>query len=98
MPPTAGIKIVNDCTTGAAGEKETVDIKREPANNVFTITGKVLKRKELGSKPITDPGAFFADALRTNLESHGITIAGPTERSPLPLVSDPEQRRRGGLA
>ena len=35
---------------------------------------------------MTDPGEFFADALRTNLQSHGITIAGETERAKSPLI------------
>ena len=46
-------------------------------------------RKELQSKPVTDPGTFFADALRTNLESHGITVAGKTERAAKPLGGSP---------
>jgi D-alanyl-D-alanine carboxypeptidase/D-alanyl-D-alanine-endopeptidase (penicillin-binding protein 4) len=49
----------------------------------------------LESKPVTDPGKFFADALRTNLRSHGITIAGETRRAAQPLGGDagptPEQ-------
>ena len=94
-PPTAGNTIVNQCTSARPNERETVDIKRDPDSNVFTITGKVQKRKELSSKPVIDPGAFFADALRTNLESHGITIAGPTERSRQPLggSADPPKEK-----
>jgi D-alanyl-D-alanine carboxypeptidase/D-alanyl-D-alanine-endopeptidase (penicillin-binding protein 4) len=52
---------------------------------VFTIKGGVRAEKSLESKAVVNPGAFFADALRTNLASHGITIAGQTKRADKPL-------------
>jgi len=85
VPPTEGNKIVNNATTAEDGAKETVDIERDKDSNTFVVSGKAKSKKELASKPVTDPGAFFADALRTNLKSHGIEIAGPTERAWKPL-------------
>jgi serine-type D-Ala-D-Ala carboxypeptidase/endopeptidase (penicillin-binding protein 4) len=80
VPPTSVARIINHAVTGSGGE--AVSIRRDPNDNVFTLGGVVAKRTIVESKPVTDPGAFFADALRTNLRSHGITIGGPTERAP----------------
>jgi serine-type D-Ala-D-Ala carboxypeptidase/endopeptidase (penicillin-binding protein 4) len=41
----------------------------------------VEKKAKAESKPITDPGAFFADAARTALKAHNITIDGPNQRA-----------------
>lgn len=78
IPPTTGVKIINNVLTGAANDDS---IERDPQSDTFTLHGSVAKKSRLESKPITDPGAFFADALRTSIQSHGITIEGPTERA-----------------
>jgi D-alanyl-D-alanine carboxypeptidase/D-alanyl-D-alanine-endopeptidase (penicillin-binding protein 4) len=85
MPPTANEKVINECVTAAPGEKDSAAIHRDGMTDTFHITGKAAKKQTLGSKPVTDPGEFFADALRTNLQSHGITIAGDIQRAPSPL-------------
>jgi D-alanyl-D-alanine carboxypeptidase/D-alanyl-D-alanine-endopeptidase (penicillin-binding protein 4) len=41
---------------------------------VYTLSGHVLKTTKLESKAVTDPGAFFADALRTRMTAAGITV------------------------
>jgi serine-type D-Ala-D-Ala carboxypeptidase/endopeptidase (penicillin-binding protein 4) len=82
MPPTQHMVIVNECVTG---EEHKPTITRERASDVFTISGTAAKRAELSSKPVTDPGAFFADALRTHLDAAGIRIAGETKRADKPL-------------
>jgi len=81
MPPVseAVVKIVNQTRSG--GRNGTLAIDREQDSNVFTLTGPVTKKDRAESKPVTDPGAFFADAVRTNLQTHGITIDGPTQRA-----------------
>jgi D-alanyl-D-alanine carboxypeptidase/D-alanyl-D-alanine-endopeptidase (penicillin-binding protein 4) len=78
VPPVKNITINNKCVTGASG---AANVEREPNANVFNITGGCRKPTTLPSRPVTDPGAFFADALRTHLASQGITIDGPTERA-----------------
>ena len=80
-PTTTTVKIINGVKTAKGNEKEAASIDREQDANVFTLRGTVMKSSRVESKPITDPGAFFADALRTNLRSHGISIQGPTERA-----------------
>lgn len=80
VPPTGIVKIINHVRTGG-GDSDGID--RDPQSNTFTLRGNIniTGKSRLESKPITDPGAFFADALRTALASHGITIDGPSERA-----------------
>lgn len=83
VPPTENVlKIINEAKTAGAKQSDNVSIERDPSKNVFTLKGLVQKKSKVESKPITDPGAFFADAVRTNLKSHGIMIDGSTERAP----------------
>jgi len=77
------VKIINQCVTGTAAE--TPDAPRDPDKNVFTIKGATTHPTTLKSKAITNPGSFFADALRTHLESKGIKIEGKTIRAEKPL-------------
>ena len=79
VPPTSLARIVNNALTGSGGDS---GIERDPQANNFTLHGIVSAKSRLESKPITDPGAFFADALRTLLASHGTVIDGPTQRAP----------------
>ncbi len=84
IPPTknVGVSVVNKVVTGKG---ETPDADREQKSNVFTITGATTRPMEIKSEAITEPAPFFADALRTHLESKGITIAGQTLRASSPL-------------
>ena len=84
IPPTknVGVSVVNKVVTGKG---ETPDAEREQNANVFTITGATTRPMEIKSEAITEPAPFFADALRTHLESKGITIAGQTRRASSPL-------------
>lgn len=81
-PPAAGIEIVNRCVSGDAADPE---ITRAPEANVYTLSGGCRAPNPLKSKPVVDPGAFFADALRTHLQTRGIIIEGEIRRAPAPL-------------
>jgi serine-type D-Ala-D-Ala carboxypeptidase/endopeptidase (penicillin-binding protein 4) len=72
-------EIINTTTTILDGDEDW-DAGRYSARNVFWIKGKIRKSRE-ESVPVSDPGAFFADALRTRLNRAGITIIGPNERA-----------------
>jgi D-alanyl-D-alanine carboxypeptidase/D-alanyl-D-alanine-endopeptidase (penicillin-binding protein 4) len=74
VPPSKGATFINECKSGGAGK---ADIKRDPEANVYRITGSATQPTDLSSTSVTDPGAFFADALRTHLESKGIRIEAP---------------------
>jgi D-alanyl-D-alanine carboxypeptidase/D-alanyl-D-alanine-endopeptidase (penicillin-binding protein 4) len=82
IPPTAGVKVENKCVTGKG---EAADVEREINANNFTITGATTRPVDLKSEAITNPGAFFADALRTHLQSKGIVIDGEIRRAAKPL-------------
>jgi D-alanyl-D-alanine carboxypeptidase/D-alanyl-D-alanine-endopeptidase (penicillin-binding protein 4) len=86
IPPTTQATIVNNCTSGKG---KPAEIDRAPDANIYTIGGSCEEKKKLQSKPVTDPGLFFADALRTNLQAHGIAIDGKTERAEKPLGGAP---------
>ncbi len=81
VPPIKNIKVNNLCKTASG----TPEIDRAQLSNLYILKGSTSEKKTLPSKPVVDPGAFFADALRTNLESHGIHIGGETKRADKPL-------------
>lgn len=86
VPPTQGVKVINKCITKPGhGEKDEPDVTRLEKENTFTITGATTKPVDIKGEAVTDPGAFFADALRTNLATKGITIDGQTKRADKPL-------------
>lgn len=74
---TASIVVINQTVTG---DKDEIKTERAASQNSYTVSGTVQKGDSLESKPVTDPGAFFADALRTHLAKRGITLAGPIVR------------------
>jgi D-alanyl-D-alanine carboxypeptidase/D-alanyl-D-alanine-endopeptidase (penicillin-binding protein 4) len=83
MPPVAGLTVVNECVSG---KDEPPTIARLAHADVVVLGGGCTKRRALKSKPMTDPAAFFADALRTHLASRGIDIAGDPVAAPKPLL------------
>jgi len=78
MPPTQNIRINNELVP--TGNKAP-QIDRAAKANIYTITGAATRPTDLESKPVTDPGAFFIDAMRTHLASRGLEISGPTRRA-----------------
>ena len=56
------------------------DIERDPAAARYTVTGVVTKPVLLSSKPVTDPGVFTAEVVRTGLSTRGIVFSGVTSR------------------
>lgn len=82
MPPVQDIKVINECVTGTKGEPE---IAKLAGGNSYRLGGVCTKKTELKSKPVEDPGAFFADALRSQLRVKGITVSGEIRRATAPL-------------
>ncbi len=93
VPQTQDAKVIIKCVTGSGDEP---DVDRQKDTNVFTVTGATTKPVTLKGEAVTNPGAFFADALRTHLASRGITIAGATTRADKPL-DGPEIPRAGKI-
>ena len=81
-PPTHTVVVINNCVTGDGG---TPSIDRIPFSDVYVIGGRCAKRRSLKSKPVGDPGYFFADVLRAHLLKNGITIDGRIRSSPVAL-------------
>jgi serine-type D-Ala-D-Ala carboxypeptidase/endopeptidase (penicillin-binding protein 4) len=88
-PPVKTIRIINESVTSA--DKHDPEIARRQDENVFTLKGPATRPAELESKPVTDAGAFFADAMRTHLEASGVSIVGATERANPPAEMLDEQ-------
>lgn len=81
MPPVSTIKVINECITG----KGSPSVAKIAGESTYKLTGGCSERRELMSKPVDDPGAFFAEALRTQLARRGIEIAGRVRRASAPL-------------
>ncbi len=81
VPPVQNITIINDCRTA---DTHAPTIEKLPGGNIYRLGGTCARRAELKSKPVEDPGAFTADALRTHLAGRGILIAGHTRRAVAP--------------
>ena len=79
MPPVENITVINNTISG--GDEHNPSIVKKPGGNIYEISGPVTKEVALKSKPVEDPGAFFADALRTNLKTHGIVVTGVIRRA-----------------
>ncbi len=79
MPPVQNITIINNTISG--GEEHAPVIVKLPGGNIYEISGPVTKETALKSKPVENPGAFFSDALKTNLKSHGIEVLGQIRRA-----------------
>lgn len=82
VPPTHGVKIENKCVTG---QGDAPDVERKLDAPDYTIIGATTKPVDIKSEAVTNPGLFFADALRTHLNARGIPVAGQIVRAEKPL-------------
>jgi D-alanyl-D-alanine carboxypeptidase/D-alanyl-D-alanine-endopeptidase (penicillin-binding protein 4) len=72
-PPVTDVKLINHTKTQA---KNTADVSRKGMADIYELTGGAPHKVDLDSKPVVNPAAFFADAMRTNFASHDIHISG----------------------
>lgn len=82
MPPVQNIRVINEGLTGA---KDHLEIVKLSGGNVYRLSGTCTKKTALKSKPVEDPGAFFADALRSQLQARDIAVLGKIRRAKAPL-------------
>ena len=81
QPFNSIMRVVNRCTTSAAGTKKTLTIKKDLDQNVLEVSGSL----PIGDKGFADPLAIsrpaelFAALLRQRLQAKGVTIAGQTQ-------------------
>lgn len=82
MPPVNNLDVTNECLSGV---KKSPSVSKTLGELRYRLGGGCRQREELMSQPIDDPGAFFAEALRVQLEKQGIAIAGRIRRAEHPL-------------
>jgi D-alanyl-D-alanine carboxypeptidase/D-alanyl-D-alanine-endopeptidase (penicillin-binding protein 4) len=85
FPPTSDVIHVVNLTRTTEKPGEAVDIERALIANVYAIVGDVHARRQFNSRPVVDPGKFFADVLRTHLAANGIKVMGRTKRAEKPV-------------
>jgi len=81
VPPCLGVKLDNKTVTARKGEPA---VKRTDNGGMsITVSGSVSRANNAANPlnvAVSDPGAFFAGALRAALADEGIQIAGQTRR------------------
>ncbi|HEX2971877.1 MAG TPA: D-alanyl-D-alanine carboxypeptidase/D-alanyl-D-alanine-endopeptidase [Tepidisphaeraceae bacterium] len=83
LTPALGYtRVVNECVSGGVGRPNA---SRSADGRVLHLTGTCAAATDLDSIPVTDPGFFFADALRSHLGNRGIRIDGQIRRAGAPL-------------
>jgi D-alanyl-D-alanine carboxypeptidase/D-alanyl-D-alanine-endopeptidase (penicillin-binding protein 4) len=70
---TDSVHVVN-LTRSTEFEGMDVSIERTHIAPVYAVVGDVHARREFISRPVTDPGAFFADVLATRLREQGVAV------------------------
>lgn len=82
VSPASVISIGIAAVTAAEGEEHRVDLRKTPGENAYVIRGTVGRRAGPFSKPVMDPGAYFAASFKRHLETHhDIKFSGPTVRA-----------------
>ncbi len=76
-PRTTLVQIDNRCKSGGKGPPI---IRRLGDSSQYVISGRCGKRATLAPVAVSDPGMFFASALRTSLAAKGIRIVGEIRR------------------
>jgi len=82
VPPVRTVTVVNECVSG---KEAAPTLDRLAHADVLVLGGGCTQRKTLPSKPVIDPAAFFAEALRTQLEHAGIRVVGDIAEADEPL-------------
>jgi serine-type D-Ala-D-Ala carboxypeptidase/endopeptidase (penicillin-binding protein 4) len=80
QPANPVIRIVNLCTTTAAGTPRTLGIEKKLNQNIIEVTGTlpVGNNGFSNSITVTRPAELFVAILKQRLEQKGITITGQT--------------------
>ncbi len=72
------VRVVNGCTTGAAGSLRTLRIHKKLDQNIFELSGSLPLGSEgfSGSVSVSRPAELFAALLRQRLIERGVTVTG----------------------
>ena len=74
------VRVVNQCTTSAAGTFRTLKIEKKIDRNILEITGSlpVGNAGFNGSVTVSRPAELFAALLKDRLAAKGVTVTGQT--------------------
>ena len=77
-PANAVIRVINQCTTTAAGTLRTLKIEKKIDRNILEISGSlpVGNTGFKGSVTVSRPAELFVSLLRERLALKGVTVAG----------------------
>lgn len=87
VDPDAGYMLVrNTATTLADSQRETLDVGRERAANVITVTGGLRRGSAGDTNAITmeDPGLYTAFLFREMLRQEGVSVSGVARKGKAP--------------
>ena len=72
------VRVINGCTTGAAGSLRTLRIHKKLDQNIFELSGSLPLGSEgfSGSVSVSRPAELFAALLRERLIERGVTVTG----------------------
>jgi D-alanyl-D-alanine carboxypeptidase/D-alanyl-D-alanine-endopeptidase (penicillin-binding protein 4) len=80
LPVNPVFRINNRCTTTASDSQETLQITKDPDQNVIDISGTVPTGGKgfTGSITVSNPGELFVSLLKQRLQEKGVTVTGQT--------------------
>lgn len=77
-PPTSDLVPLNEAVTSGAGTESTLDIRRFPGERTLRVTGALPAgaAERVLHAAVVNPTVFFATALKSALQAHGIVVTG----------------------
>ncbi|MEM8873736.1 MAG: D-alanyl-D-alanine carboxypeptidase/D-alanyl-D-alanine-endopeptidase [Planctomycetota bacterium] len=74
VPPTTDAVHIVNLTTTTNTSGVGVSIEKTQNASVYAVVGDVHEARDFKSRPVSDPGYFTADVLRTMFEDAGVTV------------------------
>lgn len=81
VPPGTELVIVNGLTAAEEGGDHAPALVKMPGADHYVLSGTLTREVSFSSRPVMDPGMFFAQAMRAYFAEHGIEIVGDTVRA-----------------
>ncbi len=85
-------RVINQCTTSAAGSMRTLKIHKKPGQNSLEITGTLPVGNSgfTGNVTVTRPAELFVALLKERLVLKGVVVTGQTRASVIkPAITEP---------
>ena len=99
LPVNPVFRINNHCMTTASGTQGTLQITKDPNQNVIDITGTVPAEGKgfTGSITVSNPGELFVALLKQRLQEKGVIVTGKTRIISYPFPTAPALSPPAGL-